>query len=81
MIARVGGEGSPELGKLEALMEALEDALARGVTLRRTLAGSIVSVDKTCIAASRAPPRRDQAQKVQPKAIARPGRRPKTESS
>ncbi len=62
MIARVG-EGAPELGKLEALMDALEEAISRSVTLRRTLAGSIVSVDKRWISASRAPARRVHAPK------------------
>jgi tRNA(Ile)-lysidine synthase len=63
MIARVGGEGAPELGKLEALMDALDEAISRNVALRRTLAGSIVSVDKRWISASRAPARRVHAPK------------------
>ncbi len=72
MVARVGGEGAPELGKLEALMEALEDAHSRGVTLRRTLAGAVVSIDKRCISASRAPARRVHAPKSQKRSTRAP---------
>lgn len=65
MIERVGGEGAPELGKLEALLEALED----GVSLRRTLAGAVVSVDKAFIAADRAPARAPKGRTKAPSGI------------
>lgn len=81
MIARTGGEGAPELGKLEALMEAMEQALLRGVTLRRTLAGSVVSVDKKWIGASRAPARRAGTRKSLSGSRFRSDRAPKAESS
>jgi tRNA(Ile)-lysidine synthase len=58
-IAVIGAEGSVELGKLEALHDALRDALAGGAArFRRTLAGAMVSVQGNCIVVDRAPARR-----------------------
>jgi tRNA(Ile)-lysidine synthase len=60
-IAQVGDEGPVELGKLEALVDALEAAFAdRSVEagrLRRTLAGALVTLDDDQILVERAPPR------------------------
>jgi tRNA(Ile)-lysidine synthase len=59
MIAAVGSEGPVELGKLEALHEALSAALAAGATqFRRTLAGAMVSLQKQRIVVDQAPARR-----------------------
>jgi tRNA(Ile)-lysidine synthase len=58
-IGTIGTEGPVEFGKLEALGEALEVALARGVPrFRRTLAGAMVSLQKDCIVIDQAPARR-----------------------
>ena len=58
-IAQLGDEGPVELGKLEALLAALEDAQkARNSGLRRTLAGALVTLTDGQIAVERAPPRR-----------------------
>ena len=58
-IGTIGNEGPVELGKLEALSDALGAALAEG-TLRfcRTLAGAMVSLQGNCIVIERAPARR-----------------------
>lgn len=58
-IARMGDEGPVELGKLEALIEAL--ALARNAKeqrFRRTLAGAVVTLAAGKLTIERAPPRR-----------------------
>ena len=61
-IGATGNEGPVEFGKLEALNDALNAALASGVgRFRRTLAGAMVSLQKDCIIISRAPERRGKA--------------------
>jgi tRNA(Ile)-lysidine synthase len=57
-IAHAGDEGPVELGKLEALFEALRQAPGR---LRRTLAGAQVTLDGDRLAVERAPARRGAA--------------------
>jgi tRNA(Ile)-lysidine synthase len=57
-IAHVGDEGPVELGKLEALYQALRQAPGR---LRRTLAGALVSLDAGRLLVERAPARRSAA--------------------
>ena len=58
-IGSVGTEGPVEFGKLEALSDALNAALAGGaVQFRRTLAGAMVSLQKDCIVIDQAPARR-----------------------
>jgi tRNA(Ile)-lysidine synthase len=58
-IGTIGTEGPVEFGKLEALGEALEAAVAAGVPrFRRTLAGAMVSLQKNCIVIDQAPARR-----------------------
>jgi tRNA(Ile)-lysidine synthase len=55
----VGNEGPAELGKLEALFDALILAMASGVPrFRRTLAGAVVTLAKGQITIERAPQRR-----------------------
>jgi len=58
-IARVGDEGPVELGKLEALCEAMGGAPGRAAAprLRRTLAGALVTLGGGCLVVERAPPR------------------------
>jgi tRNA(Ile)-lysidine synthase len=60
-IAWVGDEGPVELGKLEALADALAAAGARPVRFRRTLAGALVTLGGGRITIERAPPRRGLA--------------------
>jgi tRNA(Ile)-lysidine synthase len=58
-IAEVGDEGPVELGKLEALFEALKAAQKAGTRgYRRSLAGAIVTLGDAEITVERAPPRR-----------------------
>jgi tRNA(Ile)-lysidine synthase len=57
-IAHAGDEGPVELGKLEALYEALRQTPGR---LRRTLAGALVTLDADRLAVERAPARRSAA--------------------
>jgi tRNA(Ile)-lysidine synthase len=58
-LAQVGDEGPVELGKLEALKNALDTAQnARGARFRRSLAGAIVTLAGGQISVERAPPRR-----------------------
>jgi tRNA(Ile)-lysidine synthase len=58
-IGTIGTEGPVEFGKLEALSEALDAAVAGGVPrFRRTLAGAMVSLQKNCIVIDQAPARR-----------------------
>ena len=57
-IAHAGDEGPVELGKLEALHEALRRAPGR---LRRTLAGALVTLEADRLAVDRAPARRSAA--------------------
>jgi tRNA(Ile)-lysidine synthase len=58
-IGAVGNEGPVEFGKLEALTDALEGALAAGMPrFCRTLAGAMVSLRHDCIVIEQAPARR-----------------------
>lgn len=54
-ISHAGTEGPVELGKLEALCEALTQARSR---LRRTLAGAVVTLERDRLVVETAPPRR-----------------------
>jgi tRNA(Ile)-lysidine synthase len=61
-VATAGDEGPVELGKLEALKEALDSAQkARSTRFRRSLAGAIVTLAGPRIVVERAPPRRSKA--------------------
>jgi len=61
MIGTIGTEGPVEFGKLEALGEALNAAVAGDVPrFRRTLAGAMVSLQKNCIVIDQAPARRSR---------------------
>ncbi len=62
-VARAGNEGPVELGKLEALHEALTAAMAEGrnARFRRTLAGAMVTLSGTKLIVERAPARRNGA--------------------
>lgn len=57
-----GDEGPVELGKLEALMEALDAAFSEGHTIRfrRTLAGAVVTLTRGQLTIAPAPPRRSK---------------------
>ena len=58
-IDRFGHEGPAELGKVEALLVALDQAAGAGEgKLRSTLAGALISLDKGLIRVEPAPPRR-----------------------
>jgi tRNA(Ile)-lysidine synthase len=58
-LAKVGDEGPVELGKLEALKSALDQAQNGAESrFRRTLAGAIVTFEHLQIVIERAPPRR-----------------------
>ncbi|MGO3928666.1 tRNA lysidine(34) synthetase TilS [Rhodopseudomonas pseudopalustris] len=63
-LARVGGEGRPELGKVEMLAAALEGAAAkpapeRGqIKLKQTLAGAVITLTPARLLIVPAPPRR-----------------------
>ena len=62
-IDRVGHEGPAELGKVEALLSALDRAVmentaGRGPKLKQTLAGALVSLARGRIRVEPAPPRR-----------------------
>ena len=65
-INRIGHEGPPELGKVEALLSALDEAIKetgakRRVRLKQTLAGALVSLADDRISIAPAPPRRRSA--------------------
>jgi tRNA(Ile)-lysidine synthase len=61
-VTNAGDEGPVELGKLETLKFALDDAQARGDgRFRRTLAGAVVTLAGRQIIVERAPPRRRKA--------------------
>jgi tRNA(Ile)-lysidine synthase len=61
-IAHTGEARSLRLGKLEALLAALATAKpARGLRLRRTLAGALVTLTATRLVVERAPPRSHRA--------------------
>jgi tRNA(Ile)-lysidine synthase len=57
-VAHTGDEGPVELGKLEALYDALRMARSR---LRRTLAGAQITLDREWLTVERAPARRNRA--------------------
>lgn len=58
-IDRYGHEGPAELGKIEALLAALDRAMAgRQARLKQTLAGAVISLSKGRILVQPAPPRR-----------------------
>ena len=58
-IDRCGHEGPAELGKVEALLAAIDRAVAEGHTrLKQTLAGAAISLSKGRILVQPAPPRR-----------------------
>jgi len=58
-IDRVGHEGPVELGKLEALLGALDQAIADGQpSLKQTLAGAVIGLARGRIHVDPAPPRR-----------------------
>jgi tRNA(Ile)-lysidine synthase len=57
-IDAVGNEGPVELAKLEALSDAVAAAMTGSVSLRRTLAGAMVSLQRDTIMIERAPARR-----------------------
>jgi tRNA(Ile)-lysidine synthase len=60
-IGTIGTEGPVAFGKLEAMSDALRAALAAGAPrFRRTLAGAMVSLQKSCIVIDQAPARRSQ---------------------
>jgi tRNA(Ile)-lysidine synthase len=63
MIARVGNEGSAELGQLETLQAELMAAAGppRPARLRRTLAGALITLAPGKLTVERAPPRRSGA--------------------
>src|ERR1700681_760587 len=66
LIDRVGHEGPAELGKVEALLSALDRAAAENaakgrVRLKQTLAGALVSLTEYRIRIEPAPPRRNRA--------------------
>ena len=73
-VANVGDEGPVELGKLETLKFALDDAQARDDgRFRRTLAGAVVTLAGRQIIIERAPPRRRKVlTKRRPGRAARP---------
>ena len=62
-INRIGHEGPAELGKVEALMEAIERAVpgqksaAGSIRLKQTLAGAVISITKNRVLIVPAPPR------------------------
>ena len=60
-IDRAGHEGTAELGKLEALLAALDRAIAdhkKRARLKQTLAGAVISLTSGRIHVDPAPPRR-----------------------
>jgi tRNA(Ile)-lysidine synthase len=59
-IAETGDEGPVELGKLEALHSALIEAYAAKTSLRRSLAGAVVTLNGKSLTVERAPPRRSR---------------------
>ena len=65
-IARLGDEGPVELGKLEALFEALGSAAANPQTarLRRTLAGALVTLARGRLVIERAPARKTRQERL-----------------
>jgi tRNA(Ile)-lysidine synthase len=61
MIDRVGHEGPAELGKVETLLAALDQAAAsdsKGIRLKQTLAGALITLGRDRLRIDPAPPRR-----------------------
>ncbi|MEH2475298.1 tRNA(Ile)-lysidine synthase [Nitrobacteraceae bacterium AZCC 2161] len=61
MINKVGHEGPAELGKVETLLSAMDKAMAvggKGIRLKQTLAGALVSLTQDRLQIAPAPPRR-----------------------
>jgi tRNA(Ile)-lysidine synthase len=72
-VAEAGDEGPVELSKLESLNAALKSAQnARPARFRRTLAGALVTLDKSQIMVERAPARRGRALTTGGRGKARP---------
>lgn len=66
MINHVGHEGPAELGKVEALSLAMEQAMAArgdGILLKQTLAGAVISLTRNRLKIAPAPPRRAVSRK------------------
>jgi len=63
-IGAVGNEGPVELGKLEALLEAVCSKRRDAGSLRRTLAGAVVTLDRGRLAVERAPARRQRGRRT-----------------
>jgi tRNA(Ile)-lysidine synthase len=68
-IDRAGHEGPAELGKVEALLQALDLAAgagrpATGARLKRTLAGAVISLERGRLRIAPAPPRRQGRRKT-----------------
>ncbi len=64
MLNEVGHEGPAELGKVESLSLAMEQAMQRGgngILLKQTLAGAVISLTRTRLKIAPAPPRRAAA--------------------
>ena len=57
-IAAIGDEGPVELGKLEALYDAMAASGGQSAVIRRTLAGAVVTHGRDRLLIERAPPRR-----------------------
>ena len=66
-IDRAGHEGPAELGKVEALLQAMDGAIAAThsssemVRFKQTLAGALVSIDRDRVQIAPAPPRRSRS--------------------
>ncbi|WP_398483905.1 tRNA lysidine(34) synthetase TilS [Tardiphaga sp.] len=61
MLNEVGHEGPAELGKVESLSLAMEQAMQQGgngILLKQTLAGAVISLTRTRLKIAPAPPRR-----------------------
>jgi tRNA(Ile)-lysidine synthase len=61
LVNRVGHEGPAELGKVETLLPAIDQAMqgsAKGIRLKQTLAGALVTVTADRLRIDPAPPRR-----------------------
>lgn len=56
-VGRLGNEGAAELAKLESLHAALKEAREQGETLKRTLAGASLGLDRGNLVIETAPPR------------------------
>lgn len=65
LIDRIGHEGPAELGKVETLVAAMEQAMAAGgsgILLKRTLAGAVIALSADRLTIAPAPPRRAAGQ-------------------